>query len=386
MHPAPAVARPANVRQSMAPRSMALRSIACQFFARPLPARQCAAALVAVGLVGAPLVAAGQIVAGAPASLTPVQQKYYEIYKELVEINTTHSVGDNTVAARAMARHLADAGFAGSEMEIVEPFPKKGNLVVRWKGSGERGPLLLLAHIDVVEAKPEDWKTDPFKLQETDGYFTARGAYDDKAMASALVSVLAQLRTEGWKPNRDVILALTADEERGDVESNGVLWMTRHRPELLKAEVGINEGGGGELRGGKPVLHRLQVAEKMYTSYTAEVRDAGGHSSLPTATNPIYALAAGLERLGQYRFPVKLAEVTQTYFSRTASLVGGQVGDDMKAAATGTPDPAAIDRLHAVLQRDAPDHLCRDDGHCRPCRECAAAVGQGDHQLPDPAA
>lgn len=164
-------------------------------------------------------------------------------------------------------------------------------------------------------------------------------------MASALVSVLAQLKQEGWKPNRDIVLALTADEERGDVESNGVQWITRNRPELFQAEVGINEGGGGELKGGKPLLHRVQVAEKMYTTFTAEVRDAGGHSSLPTAANPIYALAAGLERLGQYRFPVKLADVTRTYFDRSAALVGGQVGDDMKAAATGAPGDDVVERL-----------------------------------------
>lgn len=298
-------------------------------------------------LLATPLAAYAQSSAPGPATLTPVQQQFHAIYQELVEINTTHSAGDTTAAARAMAKRLVDAGFTESEFEIVEPFPKKGNLVLRWKGSGARGPVLLLAHIDVVEAKREDWKTDPFVLQESDGYFTARGSYDDKAMASALVSVLGQLRSEGWMPNRDVILALTADEERGDVDSNGVKWMTQNRPELLKAEVGINEGGGGELRGGKPVLHRLQVAEKMYTSYTAEVRDVGGHSSLPTATNPIYAMAAGLDRLGKYQFPVQLADVTQTYFGRSAPLIGGQVGEDMKAVASGSPSPGAIERLSA---------------------------------------
>ena len=187
-----------------------------------------------------------------PATLTPEQQRYHDIYKELVEINTTHSAGDTTKAARAMEKRLADAGFAASDMQVIEPFPKKGNLVLRYKGTGAKQPVLLLAHIDVVEAKRDDWKTDPFKLQETDGYFTARGSIDDKAMASAFVSVLRQLKQEGFKPSRDIILALTTDEERGDVPSNGAYWIVNNKPELVKAEFGINEGGGGELRGGKP--------------------------------------------------------------------------------------------------------------------------------------
>ena len=221
-----------------------------------------------------------------------------DIYRELVEINTTHSAGDTTKAAHAMEKRLRDAGFAAADMQVLEPFPKKGNLVLRFKGTGAKKPMLLLAHIDVVEAKREDWKTDPFKLQETDGYFTARGAIDDKAMASAFVSVLGQLKQEGFKPSRDIILALTTDEERGDVPTNGAYWIVNNKPELVKAEFGINEGGGGELRNGKPVLHRIQVAEKMYTTYELEVRDVGGHSSVPTKTNPIYALSAALDRLG----------------------------------------------------------------------------------------
>ena len=264
-----------------------------------------------------------------PATLTPEQQRYHDIYKELVEINTTHSAGDTTKAARAMEKRLADAGFAASDMQVIEPFPKKGNLVLRYKGTGAKQPVLLLAHIDVVEAKRDDWKTDPFKLQETDGYFTARGSIDDKAMASAFVSVLRQLKQEGFKPSRDIILALTTDEERGDVPSNGAYWIVNNKPELVKAEFGINEGGGGELRGGKPVLHRIQVAEKMYTTYELEVRDVGGHSSVPTKMNPVYALSAALDRLGAYQFPVKLA-------------------DDMRSVGTGKPDQAAIDRLSAI--------------------------------------
>jgi acetylornithine deacetylase/succinyl-diaminopimelate desuccinylase-like protein len=185
-------------------------------------------------------------------------------------------------------------------------------------------------------------------LQETDGYFTARGSIDDKAMASSFVSVLGQLKQEGFKPSRDIILALTTDEERGDVPSNGAYWIVKNKPELVKAEFGINEGGGGELRAGKPVLHRIQVAEKMYTTYELEAHDVGGHSSIPTKSNPIYALTAALDRLGAYQFPVKLADVTQTYFARSAPLATGQLAEDMRAVGTGHPDQASIDRLSAM--------------------------------------
>lgn len=300
----------------------------------PLRSIACAAAIAVCG----------SAIAQAPAT-TPEQQRFHAIYKELVEINTTHSAGSTTQAAEAMRAVLLKAGFAEDEVQIIEPFPRKGNLVLRWKGTGAKQPMLLMGHIDVVEAKREDWKTDPFKLQETDGYFTARGAIDDKAMASAFISVLAQLRQEGFKPTRDIIMALTADEERGDVESNGAMWLLKNKPELLKAEFGINEGGGGELRNGKPNLHRVQIAEKLYTTYEFELRDVGGHSSQPTANNPIYGMSEALARLGAYKFPVLLADVTKTYFARTAPLMSGQLSQDMRAVGNGSTDAAVIDRL-----------------------------------------
>jgi acetylornithine deacetylase/succinyl-diaminopimelate desuccinylase-like protein len=278
-------------------------------------------------------------------TLTPEQKRFHAIYKELVETNTSHSAGDNTLAARRMAKHLKDAGFADAELQIFEPFPKKGNLVARFKGDGSKKPLLLLAHLDVVEALRNDWKTDPFVLQETDGYFTARGSIDDKTMAAAFVSVLSQLKREGFKPKRDIILALTADEERGDVPSNGVYWLVNNKRELIAAEFGINEGGSGELRGGKPSLQRMQVAEKMYTTYTFMVRNPGGHSSLPVPENAIYQLAAALMRVSEHRFPVKLAEVTRAYFERSAKLASGQAADDMRAVASGEADEAVYNRL-----------------------------------------
>ena len=285
---------------------------------------------------------------GAMPALNAEQQRFHDIYKELVEINTTHSVGNNTEAARALQKHLLAAGFKPEDMQLFEPFPRKGNLVVRFKGSGSKKPMLLLAHMDVVEAKREDWKTDPFKLKEDDGYFTARGSSDDKAMAASFVSILSQLKRENFQPSRDIILALTSDEELGDVPSNGAFWLVNNQRPAIDAEFGINEGGGGQLNQGKPILHRIQVAEKMYTTYKLEVRDVGGHSSLPTATNPMYEMSAALNRLGAYRFPVKLSEVTRTYFERSAQFETGQKAEDMRAVASGSPGQAALDRLSAT--------------------------------------
>jgi len=295
------------------------------------------------------VLAAALAAASAQAQTSAEDKRFHAIYKELVETNTTHSAGDNTLAARRMAKHLEAAGFAAADYEIIEPFPKKGNLVARLKGDGSKRPLLLLSHLDVVEALRSDWKTDPFVLKEDDGYFTARGSGDQKAMAAIFVSVLSQLKREGFRPKRDIILALTADEERLDVASNGVMWLTKNRPTLLEAELGINEGGGGELRGGKPFLNRLQVAEKMYTSYRFRVRHPGGHSSLPLPENPLYILSEALGRLAAHRFPVRLAEVTRVYFERSAKLTSpGQLADDMRAVGEGRADTAAYERLSAT--------------------------------------
>ncbi len=300
---------------------------------------------VAATVLGLASLAGAQTPAPAPA-LTPEQQRFHAIYKELVEINTTHLSGNNTEAVNAMRKHLLDAGFKPEEAQVFEPFPRKGNLVVRFKGDGSKKPLLLLAHVDVVEARREDWKTDPFKLKEDDGYFTARGSSDDKAMAASFVSIFSQLKREGFKPSRDIILALTADEELGDVPTNGAFWLLNNQRQLFEGvDFGINEGGGGQLNKGKPILHRVQVAEKMYTTYKLEVRDVGGHSSVPTVNNPLYEMSRALVRLADYRFPVKLAEVTRTYFERSAQFETGQMAEDMRAVASGKPSEEAIDRL-----------------------------------------
>lgn len=303
-------------------------------------------AAIAATLAGSAWAGAQNLPNGTP--LSAEQQRFHDIYKELVEINTTNSSGDNTEAAKAMQKHLLAAGFKAEDIQLFEPYPRKGNLVVRYRGTGSKKPVLLLAHIDVVEAKREDWKTDPFKLKEDDGYFTARGSSDDKAMAASFVSILSQLKRENFTPERDIILALTSDEELGDVPSNGAFWLVNNQRSAIDAEFGINEGGGGQLNQGKPILHRVQVAEKMYTTYKIEVRDVGGHSSLPTATNPMYELSAALNRLGAYRFPARLSEVTRTYFERSAQFETGQRADDMRAVASGKGSDAAIDRLSAT--------------------------------------
>ncbi len=287
------------------------------------------------------------VVFGVACATEPETERtlFHDIYKELVETNTSHSAGDNTLAAHRMEKRLRNAGFAESDLRVLEPFPKKGNLILRFKGDGSSRPLLLLAHLDVVEAKREEWNTDPFTLIETDGYFTARGAADDKAMASAFVSILSQLKREGFTPHRDIILALTSDEERGGVSTNGARWLAQNHRDWIDAEFGINEGGGGELINGKPTIQRIQVAEKIFTTYELVARNPGGHSSLPRPDNAIYDIVGALTRISQYAFPVKLASVTQEYFARSAALFTGQRVSDMRSIGEGQVDPEVVARL-----------------------------------------
>ena len=281
------------------------------------------------------------------ADLPAERTLFHDIYKELIEINTSHSVGDNTQAARAMQKRLIDAGFSAEEIQIFEPFPRKGNLVLRLKGTGAKKPILLLAHLDVVEAKAEDWKTDPFKLQETDGYFTARGAIDDKSMAASFVSIVSQLKREGYKPNRDIILALTSDEERLDVPSNGAAWLLHNKRELIDAAYGISEGGRGELKDGKP-CSRSGGAEKQYMTVEFETTNAGGHAARPRKDdNAIYDLAHALDRLQQYDFPVHLTETVKAYFARSARFNSGQLAEDMRTLVKDEHNAGAIARISA---------------------------------------
>src|SRR5918993_353890 len=236
----------------------------------------------------------------ASPQLAAHQQLLRDIYKELIEINTTDTpAGDNTRAAQAMAARLRAAGFPEVDVRVLIPAgnARKGNLVARLRGTGAKKPLLLLAHIDVVEARKEDWSEglDPFQLTERDGYFYGRGTGDDKAMAAIFVANLIRYKQEGFRPERDLIVALTADEEGGDF--NGAEFLLKEHRALVDAEFGINEGGGGRHRQGTPLFNGVQASEKVYQSFTLEVKNKGGHSSLPDRDNAIYRLASGLDRL-----------------------------------------------------------------------------------------
>ena len=272
-----------------------------------------------------------------------------DVLKELIETDTTHSTGSTTLAAERMAARLVAAGFPKADVQIVRATQKsaetKGNLVARYRGKGTRKPVLFLAHLDVVEARREDWSIDPFVLTEKDGYFYGRGTLDVKGGAATLVAAFVRLRQEQWTPDRDLILALTADEEGGT--DNGVQWLLANRRDLIDADYTINlDAGGGELRGGKITALDVQAAEKVYASFSLTVKNAGGHSSLPTKDNAIYRLAAGLQRLAAFEFPVRLTDITRTYFERMAALSGNQAAD-MRTVAGKTPDPAAAARLAA---------------------------------------
>jgi acetylornithine deacetylase/succinyl-diaminopimelate desuccinylase-like protein len=278
-------------------------------------------------------------------SPSPHDQVAREIFKQLIEINTTDSVGNTTTAADAMAARLKAAGFPDADVHVFGPNPRKGNLVARLRGTGKGRPILLLAHLDVVEAHKEDWSPDldPFTFTERDGFFYGRGTTDDKAMAAIWIANLLRYKQEGFVPGRDLIVALTADEEGGDY--NGVDWLLKNHRDLIDAEYCLNEGGGGELKHGKPIANEVQAAEKVYLSFRLEVTNQGGHSSLPVKDNAIYHLTAGLTRLAAYEFPVKLGEVTRGYFTRMAVVETGQTAADMKAVAQPSPDPAVVRRL-----------------------------------------
>ena len=284
------------------------------------------------------LLAASTLVPGT-YSPEPSRQLVRAIYEELVNSNTSYTTGQTTPAAEAMAKRLLDAGFPPGDVVVVGAAPHKANLVARYRGTGAGRPLLLLAHLDVVEAKRDDWSFDPFTLLEKDGYFYGRGTGDDKAQAAIWIASFIRFRQEGFRPARDLIVALTADEEGGG-PYNGVDWLLKNRRELIDAELCLNEGGWGEMRGGKRLSNLVQVGEKHSTSYRLEVRNPGGHSSMPVKENAIYRLAAALQRVSAYEFPFRLNEVTRKYFEALARLEAEPIASQLRSAAAG--DPAAM--------------------------------------------
>ena len=273
--------------------------------------------------------------------LSPQQQLAFDIYKELVEINTVTATGDTARAAEAMAARLLAAGFADADVHAFSPAPRKGNLVARLRGSGARKPILLVAHLDVVPASREDWSVDPFKLIEKDGYFYGRGSGDDKYTAAAFVTNLIRYKQEGYRPDRDIIVALETDEEILDRDGLGIQWLIRNHRDLIDAEFALNEGGGVGLKDGKPIRNSVQTSEKFSLTFRLDVKNRGGHSAVPMKDNAIYRLAEGLVRLSKFDFPPKLNETTRAYFERSAQLEGGQMAADMRAMLGDRLDPAA---------------------------------------------
>ncbi len=302
----------------------------------------CPLVCTAVVLLGSVLPARSQ-----EEYLSRQQQFARNLLEELIEINTTHSSGNTTIAAEAMAARLRTAGFPDSDVKVLEEVPGKGNLVVRLRGrdTGQK-PLLLLAHLDVVEADPADWTVDPFTFLERDGFFYGRGSADDKDECAIHIANLIRLKDEGFVPDRDIIVALTADEEGGD--HNGVVFLLAEHRELIDAEFALNEGGGGSLKNGKRISNNIQASEKVYQSFRLEVTNPGGHSSLPVKDNAITHLAEGLVRIGAYDFPVKLNEVTRTYFERSAGLVSPEIGTAMRSILRDPTDPAALEKLSPI--------------------------------------
>ena len=298
------------------------------------------------------------------------EAEFRALYRELVEINTTLSAGSCTQAAHAMKKHLTAAGYADGDARVIVPpdFPKQGNLVAQLRGSDPAlGPLLLLAHIDVVEADPRDWERDPFRLVEEDGFFYARGSGDDKAMAAIFTDMLVRFKRAGFQPRRTVRMALTCGEETPNV-FNGVKHLIGNHRDLIDAAFAINEGGGGryDRESGEYRFNSVLAAEKLYQDFTLRTMNPGGHSSRPMPDNAIYQLARALAKIEAHSFPIEFNDVSREYFSRFGQIEGGQKGADMIAAAKG--DAAAIERLRKDPSANAILHT-----------NCVATQVQGGH-------
>ena len=284
----------------------------------------------------------------APQSQDLTRRDAHDILKQLIEINTTDSVGSTTVAAQAMRKRLLDAGFAAADVVVLGPNDRKGNMVARYRGKAgsKLKPILIIGHLDVVEARREDWSTDPFRLIEKDGYFYGRGTQDMKGSDAIAVTDFIRMHKEGFVPERDIILALTADEEGG--KSNGVEWLLKNHRQLIDAEFVLNPDAGG-VRTDKPAAVEFEATEKLYADYQVLAINAGGHSSLPTPDNAIYHLADALAVLQRSPFPFELNPVTREYFRQMATMESGQAASDMRAILHEPPDPAAIARLSETV-------------------------------------
>jgi acetylornithine deacetylase/succinyl-diaminopimelate desuccinylase-like protein len=271
-----------------------------------------------------------------------------EILEELVAIDTTPAKGC-TKAAEAMAGRLRSNGFGDSDVLLLGDRPDRQNLVARIHGEGKAKPILLIAHLDVVDAPREGWAEglDPFRVTERDGFLYGRGVIDDKGAVATLVATLIRLKAEGWRPSRDILVALTADEETGN--ANGVGWLVSRRRDLMDVAYCLNlDAGGGQMEKGKRVRETVQTSEKTYLSFRLETRSPGGHSSLPDKDNAIYRLAAGLNRLAGCEFPFRFNDTTRAYFGRLADVETGTVAGDMRRVAKDPPDLDAAARLASL--------------------------------------
>jgi acetylornithine deacetylase/succinyl-diaminopimelate desuccinylase-like protein len=305
--------------------------------------------LAAIALVSATWYGAGAAAATTPTAADPALGR--DILRELVEIRSTHANG-TTVAAKAVQARLVSAGFAPADAQLLVPaeHPESGNVVARLHGRNKGNAVLYLCHLDVVEAKAEDWTRDPFRLTEDAGFLYGRGTIDMKGQDSAVLASLIKLKHDGYVPDRDIVVAFTADEEAGG-EANGVGWLLAHHRDLLDADVVINpDGGEAGTKSGRKLYVGVETSEKVFLTFQAEATDKGGHSSRPTGENPIYRLSGGLERLYKFQFPLHLTETTKLYFSRRAPLERGQMKSDMLSMAQPTPDPAVVARLSASVE------------------------------------
>jgi acetylornithine deacetylase/succinyl-diaminopimelate desuccinylase-like protein len=291
-----------------------------------------------------------------PAPLPPEADRDLArtIFQEMVEMRTTHDVG-TTALAHAIQSHLLKAGFEARDVVFIAPeeHPNSGNVIARYRGKGSGKPVLFLGHLDVVEAKAEDWSVDPFKLTEQDGWFFGRGTIDMKNGDAALLESLIRLKRERFVPERDVIAAFTADEEAGG-DANGPEFLLKEHRDLIDAEIVLNlDGGGGNYKNGERTFYEMGTSEKTYLTYTLETTSPGGHGSLPGPDNAIYRLAAGLGRISELKFPVMLTATTRASFAKLADFASGTQAEDMRAVAGATPDLAAVERLSESVRFNA---------------------------------
>lgn len=271
------------------------------------------------------------------------EQLAYEVYRELIEYKTTASEQNNTIAVEGMAAWLRAAGFPPEDVFIGGALPHKGNLVVRYRGTGAKRPIVLMAHIDVVEAERADWNLDPFVLNEDEDYFYGRGTIDDKAMSAIFLANIIRYKREGYVPNRDIIVALTSDEETGG--SNGINWLLQNHPDLIDGALAINEGGYGQLLDGVPLANTIQVAEKIFATFEVTARNPGGHSSLPRPDNAIYDLAEALLKIRDFQFPIQLTNTMRMSYQRQAEINSGQRAADFRALLQEPIPRNSLDRL-----------------------------------------